>query len=131
MSIQSVRVTKQRQAIESVLDSLPGFISAQALHQHLTANGESIGLATVYRTLQSMSEVNLVDVLRDQSGEMLFRACKSKHHHHHLVCRSCGAAIELQASEVETWAAQLASRYGYQQLEHEVEIFGTCPKCIN
>jgi Fur family ferric uptake transcriptional regulator len=131
MSIQSPRLTKQRLVISNVLESLPGFISAQSLHQHLTANGESIGLATVYRTLQTMSEADLVDVVRDQSGEMLFRACSSKQHHHHLVCRSCGAAEEMQASEVEKWAEELAARYGYKQVEHEVEIFGICPACAN
>lgn len=125
----SFRNTKQRQVISDVLDDLAGFISAQSLHQHLVAAGESIGLATVYRTLQSMAEVDLLDVVRDQSGEMLFRACRSKQHHHHLVCRSCGAAEELQASEVEAWAEQLAAKYGYQQLEHEIEMFGRCPKC--
>lgn len=124
-----LRNTKQRQVISNVLANLSGFISAQALHQHLVEAGESIGLATVYRTLQSMSEIGLIDVVRDQSGEMLFRACQTEHHHHHLVCRKCGAAEELQASEVEAWAAQLASRYGYQQLDHQVEIFGICPNC--
>ncbi len=127
----SLRNTKQRQVISQLMADLDGFISAQALHQHLTAAGESIGLATVYRTLQSMAEVNLVDVVRDQSGEMLFRACRSNQHHHHLVCRSCGNAEELQASEVEAWADQLAARYGYQQVEHQVEIFGICPRCQN
>ncbi|MFZ9283082.1 MAG: Fur family transcriptional regulator [Candidatus Nanopelagicales bacterium] len=124
-----LRNTKQRQVISNVLANLPGFISAQALHQHLAEAGESIGLATVYRTLQSMSEIGLIDVVRDQSGEMLFRACQTEHHHHHLVCRRCGAAEELQAGEVEAWAAQLAGRYGYQQLDHQVEIFGICPNC--
>lgn len=124
-----LRNTKQRQVISNVLAKLPGFISAQALHQHLVVAGESIGLATVYRTLQSMSEIGLIDVVRDQSGEMLFRACQTEHHHHHLVCRRCGAAEELQASEVEAWAAQLAGRYGYEQLDHQVEIFGLCPSC--
>lgn len=125
----SIRNTKQRQTISDVLDDLVGFISAQSLHQHLSAAGESIGLATVYRTLQSMAESGLLDVVRDQTGEMLFRACRSNQHHHHLVCRNCGAAEELQASEVEAWAEQLAAKYGYQQLEHEIEIFGRCPNC--
>lgn len=125
----SLRNTKQRQVISNLLTNLDGFISAQALHQHIGDAGEVIGLATVYRTLQSMAEAGLVDVVRDQSGEMLFRACQTKQHHHHLVCRNCGAAKELQAEEVESWASQLAAKYGYIQVEHQVEIFGLCPRC--
>lgn len=127
--MQSLRNTKQRQVISNLLADLDGFISAQALHHHLTAAGETIGLATVYRTLQSMAEVNLLDVVRDNSGEMLFRACRSNQHHHHLVCRICGSAKELLADEVESWAEQLASRHGFSQVEHQIEIFGVCPRC--
>jgi Fur family ferric uptake transcriptional regulator len=76
-----------------------------------------------------MAEAGLVDVVRDQSGEMLFRACQNQLHHHHLVCRICGAAEELHADEIESWANGLATKYGYTNADHQVEIFGVCPNC--
>ena len=88
------RSTRQRAAIASLLDTLDDFRSAQELHDELRQRGENIGLTTVYRTLQSMSAAGLLDTLRTDTGESVYRRC-SEHHHHHLVCRSCGSTVEV------------------------------------
>lgn len=89
MSAAGVRSTRQRAAISTLLETLDDFRSAQELHDELRRRGENIGLTTVYRTLQSMASSGLVDTLRTDTGESVYRRC-SEHHHHHLVCRSCG-----------------------------------------
>ncbi len=86
----SVRATRQRAAISTLLETLDEFRSAQELHDELRRRGENIGLTTVYRTLQSMAAAGMLDTLRTDTGESVYRRC-SEHHHHHLVCRSCGA----------------------------------------
>ena len=50
-------------------------------------------------------------------------------HHHHLLCRNCGKAVEVEAPAVETWAARTASEHGFTEVAHTVEIFGLCPEC--
>jgi Fur family transcriptional regulator, ferric uptake regulator len=122
------RATKQRAAIADLLDSLEEFKSAQELHDELRRRGENIGLTTVYRTLQTMSTANQVDTLRTDTGESVYRRC-STHHHHHLVCRSCGATVEVEGPEVETWATEVAARHGFVDVSHTIEIFGTCRAC--
>jgi Fur family transcriptional regulator, ferric uptake regulator len=95
-----VRSTRQRAAIARLLDTLDDFRSAQELHDELRRRGENIGLTTVYRTLQSMASAGMLDTLRNDTGESVYRRC-SEHHHHHLVCRSCGSTVEVGDHEVE------------------------------
>ncbi|RLY94642.1 transcriptional repressor [Kocuria tytonicola] len=124
-----VRNTKQRRAVTGALQRLEDFISTQELHRLLKDEGESVSLATTYRILQSMAELGQVDVLRNADGEAIYRRCEAQHHHHHLVCRSCGAAVELESPDIETWADATARRYGYVDVDHTVEISGICAEC--
>ena len=124
-----VHNTKQRRAVVRALQHLDDFISTQDLHRVLQEREESVSLATTYRILQSMAELGQVDVLRSSDGEAIYRRCEAEHHHHHLVCRSCGAAVELEAPQVESWAEQTARRYGYADVDHTVEISGICAEC--
>jgi Fur family ferric uptake transcriptional regulator len=123
-----VRATRQRAAIADLLDGLDEFRSAQELHDALKRRGEGIGLTTVYRTLQSMAESGLVDVLRTDTGESVYRRC-SADHHHHLVCRACGSAVEIQGGQVEKWATDIAREHGFSDVSHTIEIFGLCGDC--
>lgn len=122
------RSTRQRTAVRSLLDSTDEFRSAQDLHAELRREGQAVGLATVYRTLQSLAEAGEVDVLRTDDGEAVYRRC-SDTHHHHLVCRSCGRTVEVEGPEVERWARAMAREHGFTETEHTVEIVGTCPEC--
>ncbi|TDZ79528.1 Zinc uptake regulation protein [Mycobacteroides salmoniphilum] len=124
----TVRSTRQRAAITALLKRTDEFRSAQELHDELKRTGEGIGLTTVYRTLQSMSTSGEVDVLRNDTGESVYRRC-SDGHHHHLVCQSCGFAVEVQAGAVEVWAADVAVEHGFTEVHHTVEVFGLCSRC--
>jgi Fur family ferric uptake transcriptional regulator len=125
------RATRQRAAVTSLLDETEDFVSAQQLHDRLRHRGDSVGLTTVYRTLQSLAETGQVDVVRTDEGESVYRRCSSGAHHHHLVCRSCGTAVEVEGPAVEAWAGKVAAEHGFIQVEHTVEIFGTCANCAS
>ena len=124
----SLRNTKQRSAVSAVLAEAEGFNSAQDLHAMLRERGERVGLTTVYRTLQGLADAGEIDVMRPPGGEHLYRRC-SQGHHHHLVCRSCGRAVEVEGPAVETWADKVAAQHGFVDVSHTLEIFGTCPEC--
>jgi Fur family ferric uptake transcriptional regulator len=123
------RVTRQRTAVAHALSQIDDFRSAQQIHDALRASGDAVGLATVYRTLQSLADGGEVDVLRTEDGENLYRQCARREHHHHLVCRSCGRTIEIDGPTVETWAAQVGEAHGFTAVEHTIEIFGICATC--
>jgi len=125
----AVRATRQRAGIIALLDDIDGFRSAQELHDELRRRGENIGLTTVYRTLQSLATAGLLDTVRTDTGESVYRRCAAPEHHHHLVCRSCGSAVEVSGREVEAWAAEVAVAHGFSNVDHTIELFGTCAAC--
>ena len=122
------RMTRQRAAVLALLGSTPEFRSAQQLHDELLARGEKIGLATVYRNLQALVDAGEVDVMR-LAEENLFRKCARLTHHHHLVCRACGATVELHGDAVEKWARELAAETGFTDIDHTLEMTGLCAAC--
>ena len=127
--LPGVRSTRQRTAVADVLGRVDGFRSAQELHDLLRHEGASIGLTTVYRHLQALSDAGQVDVLRTDDGEAVYRRCPTDAHHHHLLCRSCGRSVDVEGPEVEAWAATVAAEHGFSDVTHTVEVFGTCGGC--
>ena len=121
------RQTWQKDAVLHALGQAQGFVSAQQLHRQLTQHGSVIGLATVYRTLNSLVADGLADSLVN-AGESLFRDC-SKDHHHHLICNGCGVAVEIEAEQAEAWATKVAKDHGFTQVTHTIDIFGLCSAC--
>lgn len=127
----ALRPTRQRTAVTEALGNVADFRSAQEIHDLIAGSGEKVGLATVYRTLAALADAGLVDVLRTEEGEAVYRRCAATHHHHHLVCRTCGATEEIEGPAVEDWAGAIGRAYGYADISHELELFGTCPKCAH
>ena len=123
------RPTRQRAAVEALLVDIDDFMSAQNLHARLRAQGQTVGLATVYRTLQAMATDGDVDMLRTADGEAVYRQCSTGHHHHHLVCRSCGRSVEVEGPAVESWADKISAENGFSDVQHTLEIVGTCSDC--
>jgi Fur family ferric uptake transcriptional regulator len=124
-----VRSTRQRAAVSALLDRVADFRSAQEIHDELRRGGDGIGLTTVYRALQSLADNGEVDVLRTDAGEAVYRRCATVDHHHHLVCRRCGTAVEIEGPAVESWTQQVAERHGFTEVSHTLDIFGLCPNC--
>ena len=122
------RQTRQRTAMDDVLSSTTVFSTAADIHADLTQRGHRVGLATVYRTLRGLSESGALDVIHTDDGETAYRRC-STGHHHHLVCRTCGRAVEVTSSQVEAWTARVAAEHGFADVSHDLEIAGRCADC--
>ena len=125
---QPRRSTRQREAVAHYLADLPAFVSAQQIYAGLRESGSTIGLATVYRTLQAMVADDAVDALRSDDGEVVYRRCRTDTHHHHLVCRECGRTVEVAGPAVERWADSVAGEHGFRDISHTLELFGTCDR---
>lgn len=123
-----LRSTRQRRSVVSVVSELDAFASAQSIHEALLARGDLIGLSTVYRTLQALVEAGAVDAIRARGGEILYRCCGPQRHHH-LVCLTCGRAIEISLSAVDEAVGQAASNHGFTGVTLTLELFGLCPSC--
>ena len=123
------RSTRQKRALEAVLQDDRAFRSAREIHAALAGRGESVAISTVYNQLRTLAEDHRLDTLRSDDGETLYRRCALTAHHHHLVCRSCGAAAEIEGADIERWTAKVASERGFVDIDHSFEIVGTCGEC--
>ena len=125
---QGTRSTRQKRAVEAELTSSEDFRTAQEIHEALRRDGQSVGLATVYRSLQALAASGDVDVVKTDAGEAAYRRC-SPSHHHHLVCRQCGFTVEIEGPAVERWASAQSAEHGFADVQHTIELFGLCPDC--
>jgi Fur family ferric uptake transcriptional regulator len=126
------QATPQQLAVRDILAGEQGFLSAQDVYARLRLAGQSVGIATVYRHLQSFADQGLTDVIHGAGGELAYRLCGNAtqtRHHHHLVCRRCGRTEEVTSRAVERWAAEVGAQHGFTDVEHTVEVVGTCAAC--
>lgn len=121
-------MSKSSTRVMQALERVGGFASAQEIHLILKRNQESIGLTTVYRTLQNLVNEKSVDILRKDDGEAIYRLCGDSHHHH-LVCKSCGKTVEIEGGAIEKWAQKSGEENGFREIGHTAEIFGVCSNC--
>jgi Fur family transcriptional regulator, ferric uptake regulator len=124
------RSSRQFDAVTEELARSADFRSAQDIHAALRTRENPVGLATVYRALQTLVDHGLADVLQSSTGEAVYREC-SRTHHHHLVCRHCGRAVEVNGPAFERWTERTARAHGYTDVSHTLELFGTCADCGN
>jgi Fur family transcriptional regulator, ferric uptake regulator len=130
-SAPRLRTTRQRTAVGELLGKVDGFRSAQELHELLRAQGDPVGLTTVYRHLQVLVDTGEVDVLHPGPGEAVYRRCATDAHHHHLVCRRCGHSVEIDGPEVEAWLSKVVKKHGFREVTHSVELYGLCGSCAD
>ncbi len=122
------RRTRQRLAVSSIMATLDDFRTAQEVHDELRRRGEPVGLATVYRCLQAMTDAGEADMVRTADGQASYRRC-SAGHHHHLICRACGRTVEVSLPDFENWVRAISAQHGFTDLDHELEFFGRCGDC--
>lgn len=123
-----IRPTPSRARILELLSAEENDATAQKIHAALRSEGETIGLATVYRTLALLSEQGLIDTLAHVPGELCYRLC-SEGHHHHLVCSSCHRVVELTGCNLDSLLEDVGARHGFTVTEHAFEVTGICTRC--
>lgn len=121
------RLTPQRRAVLDAIEARPGPFTALDLFQQARRSSPRLGLATTYRTLELLRRTGSLHTLSVE-GRPAFVRC-SPEHHHHLVCVTCGSVedTELCASPSQR---ELTRRHGFRAESHELEIYGTCRRCL-
>ena len=122
------RLTTPRRAVAQLVADQVGHFSAADLVREARGRHLGIGRATIFRTLEVLSELGVVERLDLPSGEHAYIGCAPTHHHH-VVCSSCGRAAEIPDAGLRTVVREVARRTGFRVEEHRLELFGLCPAC--
>jgi len=105
-------------------------VSAQEIHDRLRGDGKAVGLASVYRALDVLTQLKLVHRI-DVDGTAAYEpADPSGEHHHHAICDRCGKLDAFEDPELERLIDGVAKRLGYAVGGHDVVLRGACPDCV-
>ncbi|MFA6694752.1 MAG: Fur family transcriptional regulator [Bacillota bacterium] len=90
---------------------------------------KTLGLTTVYRTLELLLEVKLVKPLFLTDGSLRYEYIGNKYHHHHLICSDCGKICELEGCAIVELEEKVRQNTSYEITSHALELYGVCPDC--
>jgi len=128
LSEQGYRLTPQRLMILSAIENSDNHISAEEIYAQVVAKYPHINISTVYRTLELLKGLGLVTETDLGGGRFRYHPA-DKGHHHHLVCRECGAIIDLDESMLASLKDTLLREYKFIADLRHLAIFGRCVKC--
>ncbi len=121
-----LKQTQQRKLIVSYFLQINAHIDAEALHRKVREDGHDIGLATIYRTLNLLTDAGLVEQQSFQDGRSVFEVATPDSHHDHLICTRCGQVIEFEDHEIEALQERIAAKFAMNLKSHRLDLFGTC-----
>ncbi len=121
------RLTPQRSLIVDVLHDAEKHITPEEIHKQVSARFPEVNKSTVYRTLEVLKKLDLVDET-DLGGNKLYYH-HAEHGHHHLICQNCGKTIEIEEEAFEPLKEMLTSQYGFDPDIRHLAIFGHCAHC--
>jgi Fur family transcriptional regulator, ferric uptake regulator len=119
--------TRSQERILHLLKHLNRSLSAQDIYLELRNSDQSMGLATVYRSLDGLKREGLVHVRTLASGESLYGAAHQDQHH--LTCLECGASIPINECPVHHLESELQQSHSFKIYYHTLEFFGLCDRC--
>jgi Fur family transcriptional regulator, ferric uptake regulator len=122
------RRTAPRRALAELIAERDGHFTAESLLDESRQRHLGVDRATVFRSLELLAELGVVERLDLPSGEHAFVACEARHHHH-VVCSSCGRSTGVADHGLDRIAAAIGTATGYRIDTHRLELFGTCPAC--
>ena len=119
--------TRSQERILNLLKTLNRAISAQDIYVELRNRNQSIGLATIYRSLEALKLEGVVQVRTLASGESLYSSVQQDKHH--LTCLQCGISLPINQCPVHELETQLQQSHQFKIFYHTLEFFGLCTKC--
>lgn len=126
------RLTAPRRLIVETIREFDRSFTADGLLQRVEAVDPTIGRATVFRTLDVLAGMSILDRVHAPDGCHSYILCEGvSRHHHHLICSSCGTVVPFEACNVEALFPTLSSRNNFQISGHMLEVFGLCGACQN
>jgi Fur family ferric uptake transcriptional regulator len=128
------KLTPQRIAILNAIEENKGkHLNTEEIYDIVRQRNPEMGLATVYRTLQLLEELEVVSSLNLEDGCVRYELYSDdgQHNHHHLICSNCFAVIEVEGDLLEELEEKIEKEHDFKILDHKLKFYGICSKCKN
>jgi Fur family transcriptional regulator, ferric uptake regulator len=122
-----MKLTRSQQKVLELLQQLNQAIAAQDIYVQLRHQGQNMGLATVYRSLEALKSQGLIKGITLSNGEAVYSLMPSDRHH--LNCLNCGALIQIDSCPLHNLNSSLEQSHNFKIQYHTLEFFGLCANC--
>jgi Fur family ferric uptake transcriptional regulator len=132
---KGLKVTTQRLAVlEALSQRTDSHLTAEEIYALVKRSNPDIGLATVYRTIQLLLELKIIDRIYLDDGYVRYELGhifddEDSHHHHHLICVKCGRVMSFQGDLLEQFEQRIEDKTGFLVQDHDVKLYGYCADC--
>lgn len=133
---KGLKVTTQRIAVlEALSEERDSHLTAEEIYNKVKAGSPDIGLATIYRTIQMLLELKIIDRIYLDDGYVRYELGhvyedEDSHHHHHLICVKCGRVRSFQGDLLGEFEKKMEEKTGFQIQDHDVKLYGYCADCL-
>lgn len=131
---KGLKVTNQRMLVLEIMAERPGqHLTAEEIFELAKIRCPEIGLATIYRTVQVLVDLSVIDKVSFDDGfaryELGGLESESRHHHHHAICSRCGKVFSFEGDLLDTLEQAIDDTMGFLVTDHEVKLYGYCKDC--
>lgn len=124
-----LRITGARRAVTDAIAEQDGHFTAEEVLAASRRRGHPVGRATVFRSLETLAGLGLIERVDLPSGEHAYVACQPAAHHHHVVCSRCGRSAEVGDIGLNPVLDRVEETTGFRIDSHRLELFGLCEEC--
>lgn len=131
---KGLKVTNQRLLVLEIMAGHPGeHLTVEEIYELVKKQYPDIGLATIYRTVQVLIDLHVIDKISFDDGfaryELEDNELDSHHHHHHAICQGCGRVLPFEDDLLDNLEQALYDALGFVVTDHEVKLYGYCRTC--
>ena len=124
------RLTEARRAVVEKIEQTTRALTPVEVYDAARRKYRALGLVTVYRTLEKLEELHLIQRVHQPGGCNAYLP-HAEGHQHLIICQQCGKAEYFDGDDLDAFFERVAGEHGYTVKEHWLQLFGVCPACKN
>ncbi len=128
LQLEGYRLTDARRAVVETVAQSPRALTPAEVHDLAKEQYPKLGLVTVYRTLEKLEELGLIQRVHQEQGCNAYLS-HAEGHQHLLICQSCKKAVYFEGDDLDTFFATVGKKHGFIVKEHWLQLFGLCEEC--
>jgi Fur family transcriptional regulator, ferric uptake regulator len=126
----NLKITPKRVAILEILMKEPFYLSPEQIWKKMKKRFIKIGLPTVYRNLEELSERKVISKVTHPDRQLYYYLCQNQSHHHHFICLSCRRVEDINLCGARDAEREVERKIGGKVLSHIMQVNGLCKKCL-
>ena len=126
----NLKITPKRVAILEILMKESVYLSPEDIWKKMKKRFVKIGLPTIYRNLEELSERNIISKVTHPDRQLYYYLCQNQSHHHHFICLLCRKVEDINLCGVKEAEREVEKKIGGKVLSHILQINGLCKSCL-